>query len=65
MDKYKEQDTDAIERDKRCKQCTNRKGVSGSPGFNFMGCYHSPYRGKWITEIKDCPKNITKNGQNI
>lgn len=22
----------------------------------FLGCYHTPYKGKMTSEIKDCPK---------
>lgn len=38
-----------------CKFCNNCKEVRANGGFVFFGCYHKPYKGKWIAEIKDCP----------
>lgn len=38
-----------------CKFCSNCKEVRANGGFVFFGCYHKPYKGKWIAEIKDCP----------
>ena len=42
-------------KDGRCKGCDFCRGVSGG-GFDFLGCYHKPYKGKWVCEIKKCPK---------
>lgn len=39
----------------RCNPCEHAKVVTGSGGFIFLGCYHSPYRGKWVREIQKCP----------
>jgi hypothetical protein len=41
----------------RCDGCYHCKLVHCNGGFSFLGCYHTPYRGKWVAEIKDCPKN--------
>lgn len=40
--------------DGRCKGCEYGRGVSGG-GWSFLGCFHEPYKGKWVAEIKDCP----------
>ncbi len=40
--------------DGRCKGCEYGRGVTAA-GWSFLGCYHEPYKGKWVTEIKDCP----------
>lgn len=40
----------------RCKDCKYAKAVVATGQFRFLGCYHSPYFGKWVAEIKDCPK---------
>ena len=33
------------------------KAVTANGGTIFLGCYHAPYKGKWVAEIKECPKN--------
>jgi len=40
----------------RCKGCEFLKTVYAQNNFRFYGCYCKPYRGKWVAEIKDCPK---------
>jgi Fe-S-cluster-containing hydrogenase component 2 len=40
----------------RCDGCKYCKEVHANGGFSFYGCHHKPYRGKWVAEIKDCPK---------
>ena len=42
-------------KDGRCKGCEHCRVVSAQ-GWNFLGCYCKPYKGKWVAEIKDCPK---------
>jgi hypothetical protein len=27
----------------------------------FLGCRHEPYKGKWVAEIKECPKEGEDN----
>ena len=39
----------------RCSNCKFRHIVYTNGGWNFFGCYHEPYKGKWIAEIKECP----------
>lgn len=39
----------------RCEKCEYRRTVHANGGFTFHGCYHRPYTGKWVREIKDCP----------
>lgn len=39
----------------RCNPCEYAKAVTANGGFIFLGCYHSPYRGKQVREIKECP----------
>lgn len=41
----------------RCHPCKYARMVFAAPGnFAFLGCYHEPYHGKRVAEIKDCPK---------
>lgn len=40
----------------RCRNCIDAHIVPSTGGFMFLGCYHEPYNGKWVAEIKDCPK---------
>ena len=39
----------------RCNPCGYCRVTGGSGGWAFLGCYHQPYNGKWVAEIKDCP----------
>lgn len=41
---------------KDCEKCKMSKIVYANGQWNFIGCYHEPYRGKWVCEIKECPK---------
>lgn len=40
----------------RCKPCKFAKYVGTWEGYGFLGCYHVPYTGKRVCEIKNCPK---------
>ena len=40
----------------RCHPCKFAKAVVAQNEFVFLGCYHKPFRGKAVCEIKDCPK---------
>ena len=40
----------------RCEGCKFCKWINANGGWSFYACYHSPYRGKWVAKIKDCPK---------
>lgn len=40
----------------RCEKCKYRRTVHATGGWQFNGCYHRPYTGKWVAEIRDCPK---------
>lgn len=44
----------------RCRPCKYARVVFAQDQFMFLGCYHEPYRGKWVAEIKDCPKKLNK-----
>lgn len=35
----------------KCKECYQI-------GKHMYGCGHKPYKGKWIAEIENCPKNV-------
>lgn len=48
-------------KDGRCKGCDSARRVSASMGFSFLGCFHNPYKGKSVAEIKDCPKTADGN----
>ena len=41
----------------RCDGCEFCKAVYANGNWSFYGCYCPPYRGKWVAEIKDCPKD--------
>lgn len=43
-------------KDGRCKGCDKSRCVPATGGYLFLGCFHEPYKGKSVTEIKDCPK---------
>ena len=43
----------------RCKHCEYCQIVTAVGWWQFAGCFHPPYRGKWVAEIKDCPTGIT------
>jgi hypothetical protein len=43
---------------KMCDNCPHKREVRAVPNFTFWGCYCNPYKGKWIIEIKECPKNV-------
>lgn len=47
-------------REGRCHPCKFAKYVGTWAGWGFLGCYHHPYTGKWVREIKNCPKHETK-----
>ena len=40
----------------RCHPCKYARAVFAQDQFMLLGCYHEPYRGKWVAEIKECPK---------
>lgn len=40
----------------RCEGCEYRKIVHAQNNYTFYGCYHHPYIGKRVAEIKECPK---------
>ena len=44
-------------KDGRCKNCKYANLVDATGGYQFLGCYHRPYKGKRVVEIKDCPKD--------
>ena len=37
---------------KVCKYC---RMICAQDGWKFRGCFHHPYKGKFISEIKKCP----------
>lgn len=39
----------------RCEGCEYRKRVYAQNNYSFYGCYHRPYIGKRVAEIKECP----------
>ncbi len=46
----------ALEIDKRCRGCEYVRDIRANGDWWFKGCKHEPYRGKWIVEIANCPK---------
>lgn len=49
-------------KDGRCKGCQYGKRIGATGGFQFLGCCHNPYKGKWVAEIEKCPKEDASNG---
>ena len=47
----------------RCDGCHDCRDVHATGGWLFRGCYHEPYYGKWVAEIKDCPKEKAEEGE--
>ena len=45
----------------RCHPCEYAKSVMANGQWMFLGCFHEPYHGKWVKEIKDCPKQEVNN----
>lgn len=45
----------------RCAICDYCKIVRANGGWSFYGCFYKPYKGKWVAEIKDCPKKKEEN----
>ena len=39
---------------KNCMKCKDCRQIQR----HMYGCYHSPYKGKWIAELENCPKNV-------
>lgn len=47
----------------RCNPCRYARAVGTWEGYMFLGCYHRPYKGKSVAEIKNCPKESeVRNG---
>ena len=40
----------------RCTKCEYARTVFATGNYKFLGCYHMPYTGKRVAEIKKCPK---------
>lgn len=47
-----------MKNDKPCAKCEHCRKVYAQDQWSFWGCYHEPYHGKWIAQIKFCPKEI-------
>lgn len=41
----------------QCKGCPRLHHMHDQIGWWFYGCGHAPYHGKFIAEIKECPKD--------
>lgn len=39
----------------RCHPCKYAKAINAGDDWVFLSCWHEPYQGKRVTEIKDCP----------
>jgi hypothetical protein len=46
--------------DGRCKGCKYAKTMVANGQWQFVGCTHEPHKGKWVAEIKQCPKHLEK-----
>ena len=38
------------------KECEHCHGITAQDGWKFKGCFCSPFKGKFVAEIKECPK---------
>jgi hypothetical protein len=47
----------------RCHPCKYGKCVVANGQYMFLGCYHEPYKGKNVREIKNCPKEGEKDDE--
>lgn len=48
----------------RCTYCKYARQVFATGQFIFLGCYHEPYHGKWVAEIKNCPAKGEQDNEN-
>lgn len=48
----------------RCEGCKYCKVIDGG-GWDFYGCHHEPYKGKWVAEIKLCPKKAKEKEMGV
>ena len=46
---------------KICEQCTYSFDIHIDASGKYLGCGCSPYKGKWVAEIKTCPLNKWSN----
>jgi hypothetical protein len=49
----------------RCKKCEHKRIIQKPNGLSYTGCAHAPYQGKWVLEIRDCPKRSEQNDRNF
>lgn len=42
----------------RCKGCEHCKLIQDNFSWSFYGCFYKQYKGKWVAEIKHCPKEL-------
>ena len=47
----------------RCNPCKYSRCIVANGQFMFLGCTHPPYKGKWVVEIKNCPKTERTGGE--
>lgn len=50
--------------EQRCKGCQFCKQIHGG-NWVIYGCFCAPYRGTWIAEIEQCPKEAAKAGEEV
>lgn len=48
---------ESLKKKNRCIKCKYRKTIHAQYEWMFDGCCYKPYRGKWIQEINECPKD--------
>lgn len=41
----------------KCKTCEKCQVIRKDRFGIYLGCYENPYKGKWVAEIEECPKN--------
>ena len=40
-----------------CRKCEYSYRFSSQDGCWFIGCKYPPFRGRWVAQIEECPKD--------
>lgn len=46
-----------MDKNKICIGCEHCRYIKAQDGWGFHGCFCEPYKGKYVTQIENCPKN--------
>lgn len=49
----------------KCLKCEYHKKLEATMNFRFLiGCTYPPYRGNWVAELTECPKDKKERESN-